>query len=189
MTTFVYGGSTLSLAREVRSQWHSCELANDLTNPPKLWPKPSHFVVAIGDGRMREEMTNRAQECGHHLQKFSAINLHESIPLRDGTLILRGCLLTCDITIGRGVLINLGVMIGHDCVIEDYASIQPHANLSGCRVGRYAYIGMAATIVAAKPGEPMRSIGEGAIIGAGAVVTHDVPAGECWVGNPARRIR
>lgn len=32
-------------------------------------------------------------------------------------------------------------------------------------------------------------IGKDAIVGAGAVVTKDVPAGETWVGNPARKIR
>lgn len=32
-------------------------------------------------------------------------------------------------------------------------------------------------------------IGKGAIIGAGAVVTKDVPPGECWAGNPAKRIK
>lgn len=32
------------------------------------------------------------------------------------------------------------------------------------------------------------NIGKGAIIGAGSVVTKDVPAGETWVGNPARKI-
>ena len=30
-----------------------------------------------------------------------------------------------------------------------------------------------------------RRVGEGAITAAGAVVTHDVPAGEVWVGAPA----
>jgi UDP-2-acetamido-3-amino-2,3-dideoxy-glucuronate N-acetyltransferase len=33
------------------------------------------------------------------------------------------------------------------------------------------------------------TIGEGAIVGAGAVVTKDIPAGEIWVGNPARFLK
>ena len=33
------------------------------------------------------------------------------------------------------------------------------------------------------------TIGRGAVIGAGSVVTKDVPPHEIWVGNPARRLR
>lgn len=33
------------------------------------------------------------------------------------------------------------------------------------------------------------TIGENAMIGIGSVVTKDVPAGEVWVGNPARFLR
>ena len=36
---------------------------------------------------------------------------------------------------------------------------------------------------------PGVTIGENAMIGAGSVVTKDVPAGEVWVGNSARRMR
>ena len=32
------------------------------------------------------------------------------------------------------------------------------------------------------------SIGDGAIVGAGAVVTKSVPAGEIWAGVPAKKI-
>lgn len=45
-----------------------------------------------------------------------------------------------------------------------------------------ASIGSGATII------PGVSIGSYAMIGAGAVVTKDVPTGEIWAGNPARRI-
>ncbi len=33
------------------------------------------------------------------------------------------------------------------------------------------------------------TIGDQAIIGAGSVVTHDVPSGEIWAGNPARKLK
>lgn len=36
---------------------------------------------------------------------------------------------------------------------------------------------------------PGITIGEGAVIGAGSVVTHDVPAYEVWAGSPARKLR
>lgn len=35
---------------------------------------------------------------------------------------------------------------------------------------------------------PGRTIGNGAVIGAGSVVTHDVPPYEVWAGNPAIKI-
>lgn len=50
-------------------------------------------------------------------------------------------------------------------------------------VKKGASIGANATIL------PGVTIGENAMIGAGSVVTKDVPAGEVWVGNPARRMR
>ena len=45
------------------------------------------------------------------------------------------------------------------------------------------WIGMGAIIKAGV------TIHNGAVVGAGSVVTHDIPAYEVWAGNPARRIR
>lgn len=49
-------------------------------------------------------------------------------------------------------------------------------------IGEDAFIGTQAIIIG------ISRIGDGAIVGAGAVVTHDVPDFEVWAGNPARKI-
>ena len=49
-------------------------------------------------------------------------------------------------------------------------------------VGVDVYIGVSAIILA------VSKIGDGATIGAGSVLTKDVPAYETWAGNPAKRI-
>jgi acetyltransferase-like isoleucine patch superfamily enzyme len=50
------------------------------------------------------------------------------------------------------------------------------------RIGRDVFIGVNAIIIG------VRDIGNGAVIGAGSVLTHDVPAYEIWAGNPAVKI-
>ena len=49
-------------------------------------------------------------------------------------------------------------------------------------IGHDVKIGLNATIL------PWRTVGDGARIGAGAVVTKNIPPGEVWAGNPARRL-
>lgn len=51
------------------------------------------------------------------------------------------------------------------------------------RIGNKAWVGMNAIILKGV------SIGEGAVVGAGAVVTHDVPAWTVVAGNPARVVK
>jgi acetyltransferase-like isoleucine patch superfamily enzyme len=55
--------------------------------------------------------------------------------------------------------------------------------MRGPRIRRGARVGGAAVLL------PGIEIGEEAFVGAGAVVTHDVPARAVVVGNPARQIR
>lgn len=75
------------------------------------------------------------------------------------------------------------VHVGHDARIGSNCDLAPMANIGGyAEVGDNVKIGMSAIVL------PYRVIGDGARIGAGAVVTKNVPAGETWAGNPARRL-
>jgi acetyltransferase-like isoleucine patch superfamily enzyme len=75
------------------------------------------------------------------------------------------------------------VHVGHDCIVGEDVELAPGVVLGGFSiVMKGAHIGMNATVL------PLTRIGPCARIGAGAVVTRDVPAGETWAGNPAREL-
>lgn len=81
-----------------------------------------------------------------------------------------------------GIVIGANVVIGDDTIILQNVSIGRRGELPARspRIGRGVYIGAGATIL----GDI--SIGDFAKIGAGTVVTDDVPDGCTAVGNPAR---
>lgn len=85
--------------------------------------------------------------------------------------------------IGPGTWLMKHVHIGHDARVHGLCELSPGVVVCGfATVGAEVKIGVNACIL------PFVHVGHGARIGAGAVVTKNVPAGEVWVGNPARRI-
>jgi acyl-[acyl carrier protein]--UDP-N-acetylglucosamine O-acyltransferase len=86
--------------------------------------------------------------------------------------------------IGAKTWIMCGTHVGHDTVIGSKCEISANVTFCGeCTVGNNVKIGAGVTV------RPRITIGDGAQIGAGAVVVKDVPAGEVWVGNPARFLK
>ena len=68
--------------------------------------------------------------------------------------------------VGRDVVVCAGAILGGSCVVRDCS-----------------FIGLGAII------RPHVTVGVGALVGMGAVVTKDVPPGEVVAGNPAKIIR
>jgi sugar O-acyltransferase (sialic acid O-acetyltransferase NeuD family) len=104
--------------------------------------------------------------------------------LGPGSVLLAHVVLTADVTVGAHVAVMPQVVLTHDDLVGDHATIASGVRLGGgVRVGDGAYLGAGALV------RENRTIGANALVGMGSVVLHDVPAGEIWAGNPARRLR
>lgn len=108
-----------------------------------------------------------------------------------------------NIRLGRGAFLNFGCVLLDVNLIEigDLTQIGPHVQIYAAdhprdpearrrnlesgkpvRIGQNVWIGGGAILL------PGITVGDDAIIGAGSVVTRDVPAGATVAGNPARRL-
>lgn len=106
----------------------------------------------------------------------------EGVVIREFVTVHAGC--DRPTSIGARTLLMAKAHVGHDSHIGEDCDIAPSASIGGCcTIGDRVKIGMNAQI------RPHVTIGHGARIGQGASVVRDVPAGETWVGVPARRIR
>lgn len=111
-------------------------------------------------------------------------NLNAHTLVEGGAVIGDRVTLKCGVYVWDGITLEDDVFVGPNAVFTNDKAPRSRIRLpafSQTRVGQGASIGGMAVIL------PGIKIGQRAMIGAGAVVTRDVPAGETWVGNPARR--
>jgi acetyltransferase-like isoleucine patch superfamily enzyme len=125
--------------------------------------------------------------------------IRERVTIGDDVVVGRGSLIENDTTIGSLTKIQADAYITAYSTLEDNVFIAPrvvttndnfmgrteqrHDLIAGPTIRRGARIGGGAVLC------PGIEIGEEAFVGAGAVVTRDVPARMLVVGNPARVLR
>lgn len=102
----------------------------------------------------------------------------------EGSQMLAGSVISVMSTVGKACIINTNASVDHECIIGNGVHIAPGATLCGCvTVEDFSMIGAGAVVL------PRLKIGADSIVGAGSVVTKDVPPSVVVTGNPARIVR
>jgi len=154
------------------------EVARDIA--PGAW-----FHGAIGTNRQRQKAAIFFESRG--LQ--AATLIHSSVVIGPGASIGEGTyigalsVIAPQAVIGRHVLINTQVGVGHHSVTGDFAQLCPGAKVNGgCILDRLAFVGSNAVI------HPYKRVGESATIGSSSYVIRSVEPHVTVMGVPARII-
>jgi UDP-2-acetamido-3-amino-2,3-dideoxy-glucuronate N-acetyltransferase len=152
--------------------------------------KPELFIHSLADVQ--------ANDIGNTTKIWQFSIILENAKVGENCNISSHTFIENDVVIGDNVTVKCGVYLWDGLRIEDNVFIGPNTTFTNDKYPRSkeypskfqttilkkgASIGANATILGGV------CIGEKSMIGAGSVVTKNIPDGELWLGNPARFIR
>jgi len=183
---------------EAGSEWHPLGFVDDnpmlqgraflglpVLGPIATWREvgADALVVAIGDNALRRRCYLGLQAAG---ATFATVIHPRAIVAPDvvigpGSMVLAGVVINTGSVIGADVILNTACSLDHHNRIGDHVHIAPGVHTGGeVTVEEGALVGIGATVL------PRRRLGAWSVVGAGAVVLHDIPARATAVGVPAR---
>ncbi len=145
-------------------------------------------VLAVGSGSLRRKLADKCGAAGVSLGSVVASNamVLSNVEMGEGAVLCPFSMVTSDTKIGTLFQANIYAYVAHDCIVGDLVTLAPGAKVNGnVEIGDEVYIGTGAVLRPGQPGNRLK-IGNGAVIGMGAVVTKDVEPGVTVVGNPAK---
>jgi serine acetyltransferase len=146
---------------------------------PRNIPTIFGWPIIIGSGKVYAGKDVFIRSTAYPVEIVT--NSKGTVHLGNNVVVTCGCILnsTHDISIGDETI------IGHHCYMIDsdvHAWDDKKVQTTPIKIGKHVWIGIRVTILKGV------TIGDNSIIGAGSVVTHDIPAYTIAAGNPAREI-
>ena len=155
---------------------------NDFTKLKELY---NNAFVALGDSVLRLKLIKKLLfyqiKVPVLVHPFSSIS--DRCVLGDGTVIMAGAVINCNVSIGRGCIVNTSSSVDHDCILKDGVHISPGAHIGGSvHIGKTSWIGIGSSV------RNNLSIISGCNVGAGSVVVKDICNPGTYIGIPAKRV-
>lgn len=154
----------------------------------KLEADVKYFNVSVANNFERKKISDKflANDCKplNLISSTSVVNKYSTI--NEGSILSEYTYVAPNVKIGKFFHLNRYSQVSHDFIVGDYVTFGPQVSCNGnVHIQDYVYIGSGALIKQGTSSKPL-IIGEGAIIGMGAVVTKDVEPNSTVIGNPAR---
>lgn len=143
------------------------------------------LLICAGSGQVRRRIAGHLGDLGLPSDAFARV-IHPGVEIPDGcvvgagSILLSSVVLTTAVHVHRHVVVMPNVTLTHDDVINDYATLCAGVSLGGrVTVEPGAYLGMNASV------RQDVTLGRDSVLGMGAVLVRDLPAGQTWSGVPA----
>jgi sugar O-acyltransferase (sialic acid O-acetyltransferase NeuD family) len=158
-----------------------CDLVHDLPD--------ARVVICVGNPRDYAARARLVRRLDLPTDRYATV-IHPTAAVSStsevgpGSVLLAHCVLTAAVRVGAHVAVMPQVVLTHDDMVEDCATLASGVRLGGgVQLERGAYVGSGALV------REGTTVGAWSLIGMGSTVLGDVPPGEVWAGSPARRLR
>lgn len=153
---------------------------------PEAIAQDDELCLAVGNSADRRTLA--ARFAGRHFATL--VSDHAIVSpfarLGAGAIVCDFAVVNNGTIVGDHFLANVHAQVSHDCRLGDYVTLSPKVSCNGwVQIEDEVFVGAGAVI---RNGSSVRrvTIGAKALIGMGAVVTKDVPAGATVIGTKLR---
>jgi sugar O-acyltransferase (sialic acid O-acetyltransferase NeuD family) len=142
-------------------------------------------VVAIGSNVTRKKLFDelRVRRERFVTARHPSAVVAPDVSVGPGTVICAGAVVNAGSVIGANAILNTGCTVDHHNRVGDHAHIAPGVHLGGqVVIGEGTLVSIGAVVIL------LRQVGAWSVVGAGSVVTKDIPSHATAAGIPARVI-